>query len=155
MPNLIRFLLAPMMFCVTLHCAHPQPSVLAAPDRSIELPSPLARVLREYEDAWRQRDAAALAELFDERGYVLQNGRPPVQGRAAIRKAYEGAGGPLILRAFAFEVEGSIAYILGGFALAEGEPAIGKFTLTLRREGGGPWMIVSDMDNGNRPPRPR
>jgi len=30
---------------------------------------------------------------------------------------------------------------------------MGKYTLTLRRTPGGPWLIFSDMDNGNQPPR--
>jgi ketosteroid isomerase-like protein len=30
---------------------------------------------------------------------------------------------------------------------------VGKFTLTLRKGADGRWLIVSDMDNGNRPSR--
>ena len=119
---------------------------------SIALPPPLARVLRDYERAWRNGDASALAALFAADGYVLQNGRPPVQGQRAITRAYQGAGGPLSLRAFAFAVEGPVGYILGGFTAKPGAPDIGKFTLTLRQTAGGRWVIVSDMDNGNRPP---
>lgn len=121
----------------------------AAP-ASVSLPPELARVLTDYENAWSRKDAAALATLFADDGWVLQNGAPPAHGRAAIEKAYTGAGGPLALRAFAYRTEGDTAYILGGFARKRGEPDVGKFTLTLRRSGGR-WLIVSDMDNGNRP----
>src|SRR4030088_310466 len=36
----------------------------------------LDRVLRDYEQAWRALDPAALAMLFAEDGFVLANGRP-------------------------------------------------------------------------------
>ena len=130
---------------------------------SVRLPQELARVLTDYEAAWRAKDAAALARLFDEDGFVLANGGPPVRGRAAIERHYRGSGGPLALRAFAFATaaDGSAGFILGGFAREAGKPDVGKFTLTLRRDdaspvvdaaGGGRWLIVSDMDNGNSRP---
>ena len=123
------------------------------PIPSISLPPELDRVLRDYEKAWSARDAAGLAALFAEDGFVLQGGKPPARGRSAILAAYEGHGGPLRLRAFAFAVEGATGWILGGYAWKADEPDDGKFTLTLRKEKDGRWMIVSDMDNGNRPPR--
>jgi ketosteroid isomerase-like protein len=117
---------------------------------SVELPPALARVLTDYETAWSARDAKALAALFAEDGYVLPGGRSPVKGRAEIERHYTGQGGPLALRAFAFATEGSVGYILGGYARQKGEEDIGKFTLTLRRDEGGRWLIVSDMDSSNR-----
>ncbi len=119
------------------------------PVATVELPAPLDRVLRDYEEAWRARDAAALAELFAVDGFVLSGGRPPVRGRDAIAERYRGQGGPLSLRAFAFALEGDVGYILGGYAEREGEPDIGKFTLTLTKRSDGRWLILSDMDNGN------
>ncbi|HSF14882.1 MAG TPA: SgcJ/EcaC family oxidoreductase [Vicinamibacteria bacterium] len=116
---------------------------------SVTLPDSLARVLRDYEVAWRNKDADALAALFAEDGFVLSPGAPSVRGRDAIRERYSGRGGPLALRAFAFATEGSLGYIIGGFAPHEGEPDSGKFTLTLRKDTDGRWLIVSDMDNGN------
>ena len=116
---------------------------------SVELPAPLARVLRDYEAAWQKKDAGALAGLFTEDGFVLPGGKPPVRGRAEIEKHYTGAGGPLALRALAYATEGSLGYIIGGFARQAGEPDVGKFTLTLRKGSDGRWLIVSDMDNDN------
>ncbi len=124
---------------------------------SVRLPPELARVLTDYETGWRAGDGAALSELFAEDGFVLPNGAPPVRGRAAIRQYYRGPGGALVLRAFSFATEGPVGYILGGFSRREGEPDVGKFTLTLRKGSEGRWLIVSDMDNGNRrssPPPP-
>lgn len=124
---------------------------------SVELPADLARVLRDYEQAWGKRDAAALARLFAEDGYVLPGGNPPVKGRAAIERHYTGSGGPLFLRAFAHATEGAVGYILGGYnGQQQGRPDEGKFTLTLRKGAEGRWLIVSDMDNSNRrPARPQ
>jgi ketosteroid isomerase-like protein len=119
---------------------------------SVTLPGPLARVLRDYEVAWRNKDAAALAALFTEDGFVLSSGGPPVRGRVQIQKHYTGKGGPLALRAMAFATEGSVGYIIGGFARQEAQPDAGKFTLTLRMGKDGRWLIMSDMDNGNSRP---
>jgi ketosteroid isomerase-like protein len=116
----------------------------------VKLPPELARVLTDYEAAWSQKDAAALARLFAEDGFVLPNGSMPVRGRAAIEKYYTGHGGPLALRAFAYATEGVVGYIIGGYAGKPGEPDDGKFTLTLRKGSDGRWLIMSDMDNSNR-----
>jgi ketosteroid isomerase-like protein len=128
------------------------PSVEATELPSVPLPAELARVLTDYEAAWRRKDAHALAVLFAEDGFVLSSGVPAVRGRAAIEKHYTGQGGPLALRAFAYSTEGPVGYILGGFARQKGGADIGKFTLTLRRSKDGPWLIMSDMDNGNSKP---
>ena len=67
-----------------------------------------------------------------------------------MERAYRGSGGPLSLRAVAFAVEGNLAYIIGAYGPTLGAPDDGKFTLTLRRDPSGRWLIFSDMDNGNR-----
>ena len=142
-----------ILFLFILLCMMPA-AAAASPDGpqepSVELPPDLARVLSDYEKAWQARDETALAALFTADGFVLPNGRPPVRGREAIRQHYADSGGPLVLRVFAFATEGSVGYIIGGFSEERSTPDIGKFTLTLRREAGGRWLIVSDMDNSNR-----
>jgi ketosteroid isomerase-like protein len=121
---------------------------------SVTLPPELDRVLRDYERAWRAADAAALAALFAEDGFVLQGGRPPVRGRAAVQTAYAGQGGePLALRALAHATSGQVGYIIGAYGYGDAAVDQGKFTLTLRRDRGGRWLIVSDMDNPSQPPR--
>ena len=132
--------------------AAPAPTPPGPP--SVALPPELARVLTNYETAWRAGDGAALAALFAEDGFVLGNGAPPVRGRDAIRAYYKGPGGPLVLRAYAFATDGPVGYIVGGFSRRPGEPDVGKFTLTLKRGADGRWLIFSDMDNGNRPAVP-
>lgn len=123
---------------------------------SVTLPPELDQVLRDYERAWRAGDAAALAALFAEDGFILQSNRPPVRGRKAIQATYEGgSGGPLRLRALAFHTEATTGYIVGAYGYGDGPGDIGKFTLTLRRTPGQPWLIFSDMDNQNAPPKQR
>ena len=118
------------------------------------LPAELERVLRDYEHAWRAGDATALASLFAEDGFVLQSNRPPVRGRLAIQAAYEGqAGGPLQLRAVAFAAGDTTGYIIGAYRYGSAPNDIGKFTLTLHRAPGKPWLIYSDMENLNTTPK--
>ena len=146
-----------------VHAQTPTPSE-APPLASITLPPEVDRVLRDYERAWRSGDATAVAALFAEDGYLLQSGRNPIRGRAAIANAYKGqAGGPLRLRAFAYATSDTTGYILGAYGYGNGDkvPDVGKFTVTLRRSRGGPWLLFSDMDNGNlqrrqtsQPPQP-
>lgn len=118
---------------------------------SVALPPELDRVLRDYERAWTAKDPAALARLFTAEGMALPSGQPPAQGAASIRQAYaQHAGSPLALRALAYATSGDLAYIIGGFAPAPGQPDLGKFVLVLRRGAGGRWLIAADMDNANQ-----
>ena len=150
----MRYLVAvALALCVSLRSGVLQgqstpPANTPAPLPTVTLPPELDRVLRDYERAWRSGDAAALAALFAEDGFVLQGGRAPARGREAIRAAYTGQGGaPLRLRALSYSVADSVGYIIGahGYGLDTGDQ--GKFTLTLRRQRGGTWLIFSDMDN--------
>jgi ketosteroid isomerase-like protein len=117
---------------------------------TVTLPADLERVLTDYETAWKKGDSAALGRLFTEDGFVLSPGSPMIRGRVAIEHFYNGPGGPLSLRAVAFATEGNLGYIIGGFTNKTTGPELGKFTLTLRHDASGRWLIVSDMDNGNQ-----
>jgi len=126
---------------------------VAAPgtvEPSVTLPPELARVLTDYESAWKAGNAAALASLFAEDGYVLAAGRGPTKGRAAIQKLYTHPGAPLSLRAISYATHGDVGYLIGGYSAERDKPDDGKFTLTLRKSSDGRWLIVSDMDNSNR-----
>ena len=134
--------------------AQGNPQQTSTPLPSVTLPAELDRVLRDYERAWRAGDAASLATLFAEDGFVLQGGRPPVRGRPAIQTAYTGrSGGPLRLRALAYATADTIGYIIGAYSYGDSPNDRGKFTLTLRRSRNGAWLIASDMDNSSQPPR--
>jgi ketosteroid isomerase-like protein len=138
-----------LLWMTTITTALAEGAVSSSP-LSVTLPPALAQVLRDYEASWAARDAHGLAQLFAEDGFVLPNGGAPVRGRTAIEKHYTGHGGPLALRAFAFGVEGDVAYIIGGYAGEAGGPDDGKFTLTLKKGERDRWLIVSDMDSPNR-----
>lgn len=151
-----------MIFCSALLLASPaiahdaEGAKPAQPLPDAALPAPLERVLRDYEQAWRLGDTKALAALFAEDGFVLQSNQSPVRGRSAIEAAYAGQGGsPLRLRAFAYSVDGNVGYIIGAYSYGNAVADTGKFTLSLKRVGDGPWLIFSDMDNSNAPPRAR
>ncbi len=151
-----------VIFCSALLLAIPaiahdaETTKAAQPLPDAALPATLDRVLRDYEQAWRTGDAKALAGLFAEDGFILQSNRPPMRGRSAIEAAYAGQGGsPLRLRALAYSVDGNTGYIIGAYRYGNNMGDTGKFTLTLKRVGDGPWLIFSDMDNGNAPPRAR
>ena len=138
---------------VAQEAAAPSPAARVA---DVALPAALDRVLRDYEQAWRTGDAKAMAGLFAEDGFILQSNQPPVRGRAAIEAAYAGQGSsPLRLRALAYAAEETTGYIIGAYAYGNNVGDTGKFTLTLKRVAGGPWMIFSDMDNTNAPSRSR
>jgi ketosteroid isomerase-like protein len=127
-----------------------QLAAAASAEPSVVLPPELARVLTDYENAWKAGNAAALAGLFTEDGYVLSAGRGPTKGRAAIQKLYTRSGSPLSLRAIFYATQGDVGYIIGGYSAERDKSDDGKFTLTLRKSKDGRWLIVSDMDNSNQ-----
>ena len=140
------WLIGVLLWTATGVCGQTEESVAQEP--SIDLPPPLKRVLTDYESAWSRRDARALALLFADDGFVLANGHPPLRGRAAIECYYQGHGGPLALRAIAFGEEDSVGFILGGYTSERGKPDDGKFTLSLRKNRNGRWLIYRAAKNG-------
>ena len=141
--------------------AHELPEAVQVPSAAlptvalpmVTLPPELARVLQDYGQAWTQKQPSALAELFTTDGMALQSGSPPARGAAQIAARYaETAGSPLSLRPLAYSVSHDMAYIVGGFAAAAGEPDSGKFVLVLRRGSDGVWNIAADIDNMNALP---
>jgi ketosteroid isomerase-like protein len=133
------------------------PATAAAQDApralpSVDLPPALERVLRDYERAWAAGDAAGLAELFTDDGFVLSNGAEPIRGREVIRGQYANAGGPLRLRALGYATADTVGYIVGAYRYGDATVDGGKFVLALRREPGGRWLIAADIDNSIRRP---
>lgn len=153
----MRALIGPLVLTLGLTCSPaalaqtPAPAAQAqAPPASVTLPPELDRVLRDYESRFGARDAIGLSRLFVDDGWVLSSGRPPIRGRDAIAAHYATSGGVLRLRALTWAADGRTGFIVGAYAFGTGTPDDGKFTLTLKKVDGR-WLIVSDMDNGNRP----
>ena len=115
---------------------------------AIDLPADLQEVLDNYSKYWEAKDASQLAALFTEDGQILRPGHTRTTGRSEIEEAYKNSGGPLYLRAYDYQIQGTLAYIIGGYASSSDTKDVGKFTLILKQEDG-KWMIHSDMDNHN------
>lgn len=122
----------------------------AAPDETappaVVLPPALDRVLRDYEAAWRDGDGRRLASLFTPDGFAVQSGSPLARGPAAIARNIAGPGGALQLTAYAYAVDGTIGYIVGGFRYPQTTGPGGRFVLALKQDGGR-WLIAADLDN--------
>lgn len=148
----VQFRLILSILALVPAIARAQTPAPTAPLSSVVLPTELDRVLRDYERAWQAGDAAAVAALFTTDGFALSNGKPAVRGRDAIRAVYQGAGGPLRLRALAYAVQDTVGYVIGAYRYGGDSTGLdtGKFILALRRAAGGQWLIAGDMDNTNR-----
>lgn len=143
---MLRFIVA-SLFLIPLHVqGQDTPPHDLTP---VAVPEGVDRLLRAYEQGWGARDAEALAALFTEDGFALRPGSPPATGRSEILEAYQGSGGPLVLRPYRFEQDGNLGYIVGGFSRFENETDLGKFVLVVRRVDEGEWRIIADIDNGN------
>ncbi len=131
------------------------PRPVAAQDRAVwplptvELPGPLARVLRDYEAAWKAGDGTRLAALFTADGFILPNGRLPERGTAAIQRSHQRPGGDLQLVAFGYATSDTVGYLIGGYRYPDTVGPGGKFVLALRKDGGGRWRIAADIENGS------
>ena len=144
-----------MAIASPIHAQQPPAPAPRAELPDVALSPDLDRVLRDYERAWRAGDAKGIAALFTADGVLMQNEALPIRGRSAIEAAYaDHRGSPLRLRAIAYAAADTVGYILGGYRYGDATRDMGKFTLTLRRVPGQPWLIASDMDNGNAPRRP-
>ena len=120
--------------------------LVVPPLPSVELPSEIDRVIREWERVTKSPDAPAFAALFTEDGLMSQ---PTgwIRGRDAIRSA-AGDVGPADLRVSAhqFVMEDSVAAVTGSLSDAASSMArdVARVTFTLRRRGGS-WFIASFM----------
>ncbi len=118
---------------------------------SVELPAALDRVLRDYEQAWKNNKPAELAALFTEDGYVPSDAGW-IKGRDAIATKYSRTGGDLRLRAIDFAMTESTGFIIGAYGYGESAAQVdrGNFVLALRKSSNGKWLIVADLDKTNR-----
>lgn len=130
-----------------LHAAAQAAPPGAAAPAAVVLPPALDRVLRDYEAAWRDGDGARLAALFTADGFAVQSGSPLARGHAAIAGTIKGPGGALQLTAYAYAVDGTVGYIVGGYRYPQTSGPGGRFVLALKQGAGGRWLIAADLDN--------
>ena len=151
MNNALRFALLLLIVLIWLPEASAQTQETFQRQPSIELPAELDRVLRDYERAWAAGDAAKLASLFTNQGYVTSS-LGWIKGWEAIENQYEGASGDLRLRAISYSVEGSMGYVVGAYGYGEEflTSDRGNFILILQRDPTGKWLIVADLDKSNQ-----
>lgn len=142
----LLILMSQIVFTQQVHRPFEEDSI---PPLSISLPPEIDRVLRDYEQGWRNFDAETLAALFTPDGFILRPGHPPVRGRSAIAEAYRNSGGALYLRAMSFAQADSAGYIIGAYSHVQFGADAGKFILTLRLMSDKKWYITADMDNSN------
>lgn len=122
----------------------------AWPLPTVELPPALARVLRDYEVAWKAGDGARLAEVFTSDGFVLSNGELPQRGTAKIAATLTRPSGDLKLVAFAWATADTVGYIVGGYRYPDTVGPGGKFVLALRKDASGKWRIAADIENSSQ-----
>lgn len=130
----------------------PHPSQRAAPEPlpSVELPTELARVLREYEQHWREGNAQGLVQLFTEDGFVARRGGW-IRGRDGLERSLQGTSSDLRLRAVAYETDDRVGYMIGAYSYGPDSSADrGMFILTLRKGHDGRWLITADLDGSIR-----
>jgi uncharacterized protein len=124
--------------------------LVVPPLPSVELPTDLAQVIREWERASKVADAAAFAALFTEDG-LLSQPTGWIRGRDAIRSA-AGDFGPADLRVRPHQVavEDSVATVTGSLSDTSSTARdVARVMFTLRRRNGS-WLIASFM-RANRP----
>lgn len=144
---LIRAALALSCAVSVAMLAAAQPPSAGDVPAAVTLPPAFDRVLRDYETAWRDGDAARMASLFTDDGFAVQSGSPMRRGRPAIAANRQGPGGALQLTAFAYAADGKVGYIVGGYRYPESKGPGGRFVLALRQGDDGRWLIAADLDN--------
>ena len=130
----------------------PHPSQRAAPEPlpTVELPPELGRVLRDYEQHWREGNVQGLVDLFTEDGFVARRGGW-IRGRQGLEQTLQGTSSDLRLRAVAYEIDDRIGYIIGAYSYgADPWADRGMFILTVRKGGDGRWLITADLDGSIR-----
>lgn len=110
-----------------------------------------------FESAFRQGDAAALAELYTEDAMLFPPGSDVMKGKQAIQSFWKGAMDMGIREAkvdiVEAELQGDTAIEVGQYKLIGSEGSMidhGKYIVIWKQEGG-QWKIQRDIWNTNQP----
>jgi uncharacterized protein (TIGR02246 family) len=120
----------------------------------------ITSAVRTFSDAFRRRDAAAVAAWYTADATLLPPDSPMKRGRDTIQSFWQvamdtgvtGAG----LETLEVEVREDLAYEVGSFTMTvqpEGGGAatlVGKYLVVWKMEGGA-WRMHVDIWNGDRP----
>ena len=110
---------------------------------------------KEFERLAREKDAAAMTELFyAEDAELLPPGAPLMKGKAAIRAFWtefmKVAGAEVTLESHRIEAPGDLAYSVGRY---DGEIAgarqQGKYIVVFRRQADGGYKAIADCFNAD------
>lgn len=120
------------------------------------------RTIQQLNDKWDaafdRGDAAGLAGMYAEDGYLLPPGHDMVKGRGQIRAFWAGAvkqlGGAKLTTIDVERLGRGAAREIGLFSFATKteppQPVVGKYVVVWRRIGG-QWLLATDIWNTNKP----
>jgi len=119
----------------------------------------LGQMNRDFAKALVAKDAAAAANLYDEKASLLPPNEPIVTGRENIKKYWQAAIDAGLITASVKTVDagsdGDLGYEIGTFELKfQGKDGviitdIGKYTEILKRNSEGKWMSIYGMWSAN------
>jgi len=131
-----------------------------APEDTAEVRQAIEAINKQWEDAVKRGDAAAIAALYTEEARVLPQDGPTLVGREAIQnfqQSYIDAGfNDFRLTTLEVGVVRDLAYEIGEYALTiqpeEGEAIRdqGKYVVVWKRENG-EWKLDVDIFNSSPP----
>lgn len=144
------------LFLFTTGTAAAEPRIAATPEDAKALQQIQARWLESY----TRGDIEALAALYAPDAWLMNNGRPALRGRDAIRANFAGMMArtevSMVDETEEIEVLGDQAHMIGLFHItgkpkAGGEPFTisGRYFITFRRDAGGAWRVYRDMDTAS------
>ncbi len=126
-----------------------------APDSDLQLE--IEEGSKQFMAAFNRGDAAALAAMYTEEGWIFPPNSDIVSGQEAIQKFWQGAmdSGLKGLKLSPLEMQGAgdTAYEVGRFTLTgEGGKVIdtGKYIIIFKQERGG-WKLHRDIWNTSKP----
>jgi ketosteroid isomerase-like protein len=133
---------------------------LAFAGAAVASEGPLDGKSKEFEDAIRKADMAAISAMYAEDGAILPPNNALVKGRegiAAYMKGMTDAGLSLKLTSADSWIDGSLGVRTGSYIVLDKEQKEidhGKWMEVWRKGADGKWLMVRDMWNSDDPPPP-
>jgi predicted TIM-barrel fold metal-dependent hydrolase len=120
-----------------------------------ELPENFARLLRERDEAFKQKNPSAMAEFYTKDALFLNPSGPNwIQGRKAIDFVGQNISGSFRAVPVAYAAGETNGYIAGYWTIGEGAKFryASNFLLSLRKEADGKWRIAAESITIKGPP---